>query len=181
MPKLLTATKDGEAVMWKTPYNHDRDKENTRLATHCPEKSRTQQSFKDQQDINTIVARVLKTGELPNIPAPPQYEDLTTRQDYHTMLNRIAETNGLFYKLDAELRAEYNNDPGSWLQDVNEKINAGELQPLREMGLDMKSVDAQIEALKAKAQAAKAEQAKTEAEAAAAAKASKAASQAAKT
>lgn len=177
MAKLLTATKDGEAVEWKTPYNHDRDKEEKRLATICEEKSLTQQSFAEQQDINTIVARVLKTGELPNIPIPDQYADLTTQQDYHTMLNRIAETNGLFYRLDAKLRATYNNDPGAWLEDVNKKLERGELAPLRQMGLDMASVDAQIAQQKAEAD----KEQRAEADRAADLRAAQAASKAAKT
>lgn len=162
---------------FKTPYNHDVQAECRKTATYNEQASKTQQHFKAEQDINTIVKRVLQTGAMPNIPAPPQYEDLTTREDYHTMLNRIAETNGLFYRLDPELRAEFKNDPGAWLQDVNEKIAAGELEPLREMGLDMASVDAQIATLKAKA----AEQAKTEADAAADERAAQKAAKAAKT
>lgn len=183
MTKLLTRNLDGEAIMWKTPYNHDTDAEAARTATLNTEKSMTQQNFKDEQDINTIVARVMKTGTLPDIPIPPMYADLSTQEDYHTMLNRIAETNGLFYRLDPELRAEYNNDPGAWLQDVNEKLNNGDLAPLREMGLDLSSVDAQLEKLERDAQdAAKAaDQAKREDKAAEATKTSQAAPGAAKT
>lgn len=183
MAKRLTT--EGEIVdihcedcipFFKTPYNHNRDAETIRTATFCPEETKTQQHFKEEQDINIIVARVLKTGVMPDIPVPGQYADLSTQEDYHTMLNRIAETNGLFYKLDPELRAEYKNDPGAWLQDVNEKLNQGDLAPLREMGLDMASVDAQIARLKAESE----KKAQEEADAAADARASQKASKAAK-
>lgn len=142
---MKRVTPDGEIVdfTWKTPYNHDVNAECDRTALYCKDPSKTQQHFRDEQDINVIVSRVLKTGELPPIQMP-QYADMTTQEDYHTMLNRIAETNGLFYKLDPELRAEYKNDPGAWLEDVNEKLKAGDLAPLREMNLDLKSVDEQI-------------------------------------
>lgn len=157
-----SVNRDGEIVPWKTPYNHDVDKETARTATYCRDESKTQQHFKDEQDINVIVSRVLRTGELPAIPIPPRYADLTTQEDYHAMLNRIAETNGLFYRLDPEIRAEYANDPGAWLQDVNTKLESGDLAPLREMGLDLKSVDAQIAALEA-SRATKTEETKEEA------------------
>lgn len=181
MNKLLTTSIDGELIMWKTPYNHDTDAEAARTATVNTEKSMTQQNFKEEQDINTIVARVLKTGTLPDIPIPNVYANLSTQEDYHTMLNRIAETNGLFYRLDPELRAEYNNDPGAWLQDVNEKLAAGDLAPLREMGLDLASVDAQLAKLEAEAQAKAQQEADAAADERAAARASKAATGAAKT
>lgn len=164
------------ATYWKTPYNHDVDAEAARTATEFHDPSKTQQHFRDETDINIIVSRVMKTGQLPDIK-PLQYADLTTQEDYHTMLTRVAEANGMFYKLDPELRAEYNNDPGAWLQDVNEKIAKGDLEPLREMGMDMTSVDAQIKAIETK----QAEERQAEAEAAVAAKASQAASTAAKT
>lgn len=172
-------TPDGEIIewTWKTPYNHDVDAEAARTATYCKDDSKTQQSFKDEQDINVIVGRVLRTGTLPDIPVPLVYGDLTTQQNYHEMLNAVAETNGLFYRLDPELRAEYKNDPGAWLQDVNDKLQAGDLAPLREMGLDMASVDAQLERLKAEAD----KQARDQADAAADERAAQKAAKAAKT
>lgn len=126
---------------WKTPYNHDTLAEAIRTGYAPIGKSLTQQNFRDDADINVIVARVIKTGIAPDIPIPPQYGDLTTADDYHTMLNKLAETKGLFYRLDAEERSKFNNDPGAWLGYVNQAIANGDLEPLREMGMDVKAWD----------------------------------------
>lgn len=159
-----TVDDDGQIVIWKTPYNHNTDREAGRVALFCGEPSLAQQSFKDEADINVIVERVLRTNA-PPIPLPMQYGDLTTVDDYHTMQTKLAETNGLFYRLPPDIREEYSNNPGAWLQDVNEKLAAGDIEPLRAMGLDLASVDAQLKDLEVKA--AKAHLADLEAQAAA--------------
>lgn len=154
MTKLLPAsrTEDGELVLWKTPYNHDVDHEAARTALVCPEPSKTKQEFKTQQDINHILATFTRTGQLPDIPMPLQYADLTTMEDYHTLQTKLAETNGLFYRLPAAIRASYKNDPGAWLEDVTTRVNAGDLEPLREMGMDLTSWDRQRETITAAAE-----------------------------
>lgn len=150
-PRALARTvdDDGAIVIWKTPYNHDTTKEAERTSLYCEDPSRTQQHFKDQQDINLIIERFTKTGDLPLIPSPLQYADLTTMEDFHSMQNKLAETKALFYRLTPAIRASYNNNAGQWLQDVTERVAAGDLEPLREMGLDLASFDAQMERLTA--------------------------------
>lgn len=132
---------NGEVVYWKTPYNHDTLAENERTQFIPTGEKLTQDSFKDEQDINKIVERVLRTGQMPDIQLPPQYGDLTTADDFHAMQNKLAETKGLFYKLPAAIRASYQNDAGAWLEHVNQAVASGDVEPLREMGLDLASYD----------------------------------------
>jgi len=162
---------------WKTPYNHDTKAEAMRHGFKTTGPSKTQQNFTDDADINTIVGRVLKTGIMPDIPIPPQYGDLTTVDDYHTMVNKLAETKALFYRLDAKERAKFDNDPGAWIGYVNQAINEGDLEPLKQMGMDVSAWEkaqaaareaADDERIKARVEAALRE--KTAAEAAKAAK-----------
>jgi len=141
-------TADGEItelnLVFKTPYNHDTLAEALRTAQVNDEPSKTQQHFKDEADINEIMRRWLKTGEIKEIPLPPQYGDFTEMEtDYHSLNNRIAETNALFYRLPAAVRASYQNDPGLWVEDVNTRLAGGDLEPLKAMGLDVtvKTVD----------------------------------------
>jgi len=74
-------TADGEItelnLVFKTPYNHDTLAEALRTAQVNDEPSKTQQHFKDEADINEIMRRWLKTGEIKEIPLPPQYGDFT--------------------------------------------------------------------------------------------------------
>lgn len=136
-----TVNEDGELVPintnFATPNNRDWRAESFATALYCKDESKTQQHLAEETDINTIVNRFMKTGQIPEVRTPPAYQDLTTQEDYHTYLNRIANINGEFYKLPAAIRASYQNDPGQWLQDVNERIAAGDLEPLREMGMQL--------------------------------------------
>lgn len=134
---INTTYKDTIANYWKTPYNHDTVAEAERTGTECKDPSKTQQHFKDQQDINQIVDRFSKTGELPLIPNPLQYGDLTTLDDYHTLETKLAETRALFYRLTPAIRASYRNDPGAWLEDVATRTNNGDFEPLAAMGLEV--------------------------------------------
>lgn len=141
--KHYYVTRNGELVElgfgeFKTPFNHDTCEDCARHATVNDKPSLTQQHFREEVDINTIVDRFLKTGEMKQIPLPPQFGDVSEMEtDYHALQNRIAETNALFYKLPAALRASYQNDPGRWVEDVNARLQTGDLDPLRAMGLDI--------------------------------------------
>lgn len=128
---------DGELLDWKTPFNHNTTHEAKRTALICQDDSKTQQHMRDETDINHIVDKFLKTGQAPSVAVPPKYGDFSTTQDYHDLQNHLAETNALFYKLPAAVRASFQNDPAQWVGHVHEKLAAGDLDPLRVMGLDV--------------------------------------------
>jgi len=140
-------TADGEItelnLVFKTPYNHDTLAEALRTAQVNDEPSKTQQHFKDEADINEIMRRWLKTGEIKEIPLPPQYGD------FHRNGNRLPLTQQPHCRDQrtllppAAVRASYQNDPGLWVEDVNTRLAGGDLEPLKAMGLDVtvKTVD----------------------------------------
>lgn len=145
-------TPDGEIILademipneykpfWKTPFNHDTDAEATRTALYCFDDSKAQQHGKEEADINTLVDRFLKTGQMPSVSVPPRYGDFNSTADYHDLQNHLAETNALFYRLPAAVRASYQNDPAQWIGDVNERLANGtpaDLDALRAMGMDI--------------------------------------------
>lgn len=74
----------------------------------------TKQSFKDDTDINVMMARMGVTdGSLPPVPfstAEVVY-DFTDTVDMREALDRINAANNHFNALPAKLRAEFNNDP----------------------------------------------------------------------
>jgi len=83
-----TAMSCGPAPRVRPPYCR------TRFLTINDEPSMTQQSDLDQTDVNAIVDRFKRTGQLPNINEPrAQYADVSDLQiDLTTAINRLRET-----------------------------------------------------------------------------------------
>ena len=90
--------------------------------------SATKQSFAEECDINNIVARFNLSGQLPEGGIrPPLYEDFTQAMDYRECLDVVIRGQQEFGKLPAELRARFGNDPGVFLDFVEDPANASEL------------------------------------------------------
>jgi len=92
----------------------------------------TKQSFKDECDINTIMAQYQFTGELPNLnERAPQYLD-ATNFDFAVAMNEIAEAQSLFQDLPSSIRNKFENSPAKFLEFCSQEKNRPELD---EMGL----------------------------------------------
>jgi len=92
----------------------------------------TKQSFKDECDINTIMAQYQFTGELPNLnERAPQYLD-ATNFDFAEAMNEIAEAQSLFQDLPSAIRNKFENSPAKFLEFCSQEKNRPELD---EMGL----------------------------------------------
>jgi len=103
-----------------------------RVQLHFKGESRTKQSFKDECDVNRIVARFQATGQLPNInEIPPQYLDVT-EMDFQAHQNFIAEAQTMFQELPSAIRTKFENSPAKFLDFVSHEKNRPELA---EMGL----------------------------------------------
>lgn len=88
---------------------------------------RTKQSFKDECDINTIMGRYMKSGQLDHINrALPQYSNLEGI-DYQESMYIVAESRTLFAELPAEVRYKFHNDPGQFLDFVHNPENKQEM------------------------------------------------------
>jgi len=84
----------------------------------------TKQSFKNESNINNIMARYEKTGIVEHISAKsPQYGDFSEISDYQDNLNKVLMAEELFDSLPAKIRAEFSNDPGSFLDFVTNPEN----------------------------------------------------------
>lgn len=97
-----------------------------------PDNSRwTKQSFKDECDINTIMARYQSTGEMPDVSAiAPQYLDVTTGFDFQAMNDQVVEAKNLFAQLPSVLRSRFANDPGAFLDYCADPDNEPEMRKL---------------------------------------------------
>lgn len=106
----------------------------TRLTTPLDGPSMTKQSFKDECDINNIMAKFERTALLEHVNQHQgNYGDFTDApQDYHEAMNQVIAADDMFQTIPAKLRAAFNNDPGEFLAFTNDPEN---LDRMRDLGL----------------------------------------------
>lgn len=89
---------------------------------------RTKQSFKDSCDVNKILTKMQKAGTLSHLEQHgAEYGDFSDF-DFQTAMNRLARGKTLFERLPAEVKREFNQDPGKFFEFVNRPENIGRLQ-----------------------------------------------------
>lgn len=137
-------TEDGEVVnevrapFLRTPYNHDTDAFSRAFAIGNFGESLTDQSQKEEADINTIVRRFGLTGQLPSSVRVPQYGDFENALDFRQSMNAIRQAEESFMELPADVRAKFHNDPQELLEFCGELDSEGKpknLVEMRKMGL----------------------------------------------
>jgi len=116
----------------RSAHNYDMDAASRLSGLSCSDPSRTDQSFKDECDINTIVRNFGVTGELPLSSATPMQGDFTNVVDYQSALNLIIRADEAFSELSAAVRRRFDNDPAKFLDFASDPAN---LEQMREMGL----------------------------------------------
>lgn len=107
-----------------------------------PENSRwTKQSFKDECDVNRIMAQYMKTGEIPHInKVAPQYLDCDAT-DFQQAMEFVAGAQTLFQELPSAIRNRFNNSPQEFVEFCSHEKNRPELA---EMGLLAPNTSASI-------------------------------------
>lgn len=88
--------------------------------------SMTKQAEADDADINKILERMLRTGELRANMQPPRFGDFADAGTYHEALNILQNANDHFDSLDAKLRSRFDNDPSKFLAFVGDHNNMDE-------------------------------------------------------
>lgn len=128
-------------------YDADKVSEETGLGNPDPD-FRAQQSFKEECDINEIVRRFGLTGEMPgDFAMPVSGVDVSEFQmDYKTALDFVHASQAEFMRMPPELRARFENDPGSLLAFLNDSKNREEAVKL---GLISKPPEVTRDAVKA--------------------------------
>lgn len=91
-----------------------------------PEPTLTQQQYKNDVNINQIIARFHKTGILPSGNLNPVYGDVSNVRDLQTMRNIIIEAEQNFLKLPAKIRKRFRNDPAELLTFMAHEDNRSE-------------------------------------------------------
>lgn len=93
-----------------------------------PGESLTKQSFKDDCDLNVIMARYTKTGVLPtNLREDGIYGDFSEVGDYQRAQEIYLRANDQFQALPGKVRARFNNDPAEFLDFCSRSENKEEM------------------------------------------------------
>lgn len=91
----------------------------------------TQQNFKDECDINTIMSKYRENGVLEHVTRfRGQYGELPDEVDYHNSANLVLEAEEMFAALPAKVRNHCDNDPAKFLQMVHDPERRDELEQL---------------------------------------------------
>ncbi len=89
------------------------------------------QSFKDETDVNTIIARFAKTGLLtPVMERPPMFIDVSEVGDYREAIDNVRLAQHLFMQLGSTIRAKFDNDPAEFLDFATDPKNEAEMRKL---------------------------------------------------
>lgn len=95
--------------------------------------SRAKQQFKDECDINRIMAKFRAQGILDHSNRyQGRYEELPTEIDFHADLNAVMAAREAFESLPAKIRSRFHNDPAAFLGFVQNPENQ---DAINELGL----------------------------------------------
>ncbi len=107
---------------------------------------RTKQSFKNETDIEKIMARADVTGTISHLAKyEGVYADFSDF-DFHKQNNMLSRGREIFADLPAEVRKEFNQSPAAFFEFVNDPKNIEDLRnklpPLAEPGRQITQVSA---------------------------------------
>lgn len=120
-------------IFLRNAYNYDTNQASISSGLSCSDESRTDQSFIEECDINTIVRDFGVTGRLPDNPIKTPLEgDFTAVVDYQTALNMVLEADAAFSELPSAVRERFGNDAARFVAFASDPEN---LEECRKLGL----------------------------------------------
>lgn len=114
----------------RNPYNYDGDVISHQTGLECVTPSKAEQSYRDECDINAMIARFAR-GALPpppdSFPTPPDFDSVF---DFHSAMNQLRAGREAFDRLPSKVRARFQNDPGQYLDFIAREENLFEAESL---------------------------------------------------
>lgn len=88
---------------------------------------RTKQEFREETDVNKIMARFKTTGQITHLrKMEPQFMDCTNVPDFGTMYLKVRSAEDSFRALPARVRARFENDPAQFYEFLRDDRNYDE-------------------------------------------------------
>jgi len=91
---------------------------------------RTEQRYAQECDINTLMAKYMRTGQLPEGIRVGTYGDFAQVTNYFDAQMLVQTAEAQFMALPAKVRARFQNDPAQLLAFVHDPANRAEAQDL---------------------------------------------------
>lgn len=119
-------------MKFATAYDDEKVRERRSLASGfaCVGDSLTSQADAKDADINVIVGRYLKTGQVPGLSRLPSFGDFDGISDYREALHAVRDAEASFMRLPAQLRARFENDAQAFVEFCEDPGNRLELAEL---------------------------------------------------
>ena len=97
------------------------------ITVNCEEPTLTQQHFKDEVDVTNIVNRYALTRDPTILQRTQEIYGDATSISFTEAMHTVKQAESEFHELPDEVKAQYNNEPSEWLQDVvNPQIQESE-------------------------------------------------------
>lgn len=98
-----------------------------RVQIFLPSESTVEQAHAGATNINAIMAKYRKTGQMPMAaPVHGLYGDFAIADDYHATQNRLIEAEQLFMSMPSEIRKRFANNAGQFFEFCNDPGNLEE-------------------------------------------------------
>lgn len=104
-----------------------RDNGSISISLKCKDKSKTMQEFKDEVNINNIMAKYKKNGVVSHIMKDqPMFDDVSETMTYREALQLQITAKENFMQLPSKVRARFKNDPADLMDFLNDSQNFDE-------------------------------------------------------
>lgn len=99
-----------------------------RVCCEVGSESLTHQSFKEDADINNVLAKYERTGISDQVKRETaKYMDVSSAPDLQDAFEIVRQAEEAFLSMDAELRKRFGNDPVRFVEWVQDPANASEI------------------------------------------------------
>lgn len=90
------------------------------------DESRTKQSFVKECDINVLMGRYLKTGQINHLAKHGGHYGDFSPMNFQDAMNVVRQTEEMFEDLDSSIRKRFHNNPAEFLEFVQDARNQDE-------------------------------------------------------
>jgi len=105
----------------------DKEGKIQKVVTVYSKPSKTQQQFKDETNVNKIIAKYTQTGELQHLRKNKGvFADMSNLGSYQESLNLVLKANQSFSELNAQTRNRFGNDPQQLIDFLADDSNRDE-------------------------------------------------------
>lgn len=104
----------------------------TRYKTEMSSQGGAKQSFKEECDINNILAKYQETGAITHANNRHADYGFATSLDFHESMDLVLKAQEMFDELPSSIRAKFGHSPGAFLDFAQDPENA---QEMADMGL----------------------------------------------